>query len=110
MEFNVWTAIEWIDKFVSLTYPFFILAFSVGYTIKQKSTVSAIMLSGALLLSASAALRSFIPHVDSIVLHALQPTNDTNPLIWFIYLKGGNLGLFLVAASLCVCTFKSKNV
>jgi len=106
----MWHLIDWINKIALYTYPILLLAFSLYSAIKQRDTVSKVGLAGSLLVLSSLTLRAFVPSVESIVLQSEQPADTTNPLIWFIYIKGANLGLFLVAASLCASIVKHKNV
>lgn len=106
----IWWFTGVVNQLAYLLFPVVIVASACIWVFRSKSTLSLVSLFGAALVLGAKLTHRFVDEIYSVGLGYTVPHEDQNVLIWFLFLHGVNLGLFLYGAALSIYFYKQKAV
>ncbi len=106
----IWMLADYSNATAYHFYPICLLIAASTWLYKAKSKAAIIALIGSTLVISTKILQVSVAKVSSVVLGSPVPHEDQNVVVWFVFLYGINIGLFVYGCALCWYFGRSKCV
>lgn len=106
----IWTLIDYANILAIYLYPILLILIAIFWFLKAKSKLSFVTIIGSFLVFSAKVLHLTIDEVSSVALGSLVLHIDQNVLVWFLYIYGHNIGLFIFSCALFGHFIRTKSV